>query len=212
MNNPKLFISFALVSFIAQGALTTIYADLPTASSTPSTDASSLVKDMKIPTLEECVDSKEPWGLNLNNVNARQIRLRKDGKGGTPDAAKNIINLQQLLDRLQGSPVMEKENQEKVLRIKNQIKEKMQASVDKKISRKDKKKLADDIAQLNTDLQKENASMVMFKNPLFIKTQMDTLKESILSDLGKHGLTAAQLEKLPSLETWRKNPAYKPED
>lgn len=212
MNNPKLFISFALVSFIAQGALTTIYADLPTASSTPSTDASSLVKDMKIPTLEECVDSKKPWGLNLNNVNARQIRLRKDGKGGTPDAAKNIINLQQLLDRLQGSPVMEKENQEKVLRIKNQIKEKMQASVDKKISRKDKKKLTDDIAQLNTDLQKENASMVMFKNPLFIKTQMDTLKESILSDLRKHGLTAAQLEKLPSLETWRKNPAYKPED
>lgn len=212
MNNPKFFISFALVSFIAQGALTAIYADPPNASSPASTDASSLIKDMKIPTLEECMDLKEPWGLNLNNVNARQIRLRKAGKGGTPDAAKNIINLQQLLDRLQGSPVMEKENQEKVLQIKNQIKEKMQASVDKKISRKDKKKLTDDIAQLNTDLQKENASLVMFKNPLFIKTQMDTLKESILSDLGKYGLTAAQLEKLPSLETWRKNPAYKPED
>ena len=39
------------------------------------------------------MDSKEPWGLNLNNVNARQIRLRKAGKGGTSDAAKNIINL-----------------------------------------------------------------------------------------------------------------------
>ena len=212
MNNPKFFISFALVSFIAQGALTAIYADPPNASSPASTDASSLIKDMKIPTLEECMDSKEPWGLNLNNVNARQIRLRKAGKGGTPDAAKNIINLQQLLDRLQGSPVMEKENQEKVLQIKNQIKEKMQASVDKKISRKDKKKLTDDIAQLNADLQKENASLVRFTNPLFIKTQMDTLKESILSDLGKYGLTVAQLEKLPSLETWRKNPAYKPED
>jgi hypothetical protein len=52
----------------------------------------------------------------------------------------------------------------------------------------------------------------MFKNPLYIKTQMDTLKESILKDLGKHGLTGAQLEKLPSLEGWRKNPAYKAEN
>jgi len=206
MNNPKFFISFALVSFIAQGILTNIYADPPTAAPAPA------ATDAKIPTLVECVDSKEPWGLNLNNVNARQVRLRKAGKGNIPDAAKNIINLQQLMDRLQGSPVMEKENQEKVLQIKNQIKEKMQASVDKKISRKQKKKLTDDIAQLNADLQKENASLVMFKNPLFIQTQMDTLKESILKDLGKHGLTVAQLEKLPSLETWRKNPAYKPED
>ncbi len=206
MNNPKFFISFALVSFIAQGVLTNIYAD-PTAARAPAA-----ATDAKIPTLVECVDSKEPWGLNLNNVNARQVRLRKAGKGNIPDAAKNIINLQQLMDRLQGSPVMEKENQEKVFQIKNQIKEKMQASVDKKISRKEKKKLTDDIAQLNADLQKENASLVMFKNPLFIQTQMDTLKESILGDLGKHGLTAAQLEKLPSLETWRKNPAYKPEN
>jgi len=206
MNNPKFFISFALVSFIAQGILTSIYADPPTAAPAPA------ATDAKIPTLEECIDASEPWGLNLNNVNVRQIRLRKAGKGNIPDAAKNIINLQQLMDRLQGSPVMEKENQEKVLQIKNQIKVKMQASVDKKTSGKEKKKLTDDIAQLNADLQKENASLVMFKNPLYIKTQMDTLKESILGDLGKHGLTAAQLEKLPSLETWRKNPAYKPEN
>ena len=204
MNNPKFFISFALISFIAQGTFTTIYADVSAASS-------SALTDMKIPTLEECMDSNEAWGLNLNNVNARQVRLRKAGKGGTPDAAKNIINLQQLMDRLQGSPAVEKENQEKILQIKNQIKEKMQTSVDKKISKKDKKKLTDDIAQLNTDLQKENASLVMFKNPLFIKTQMDTLKESILGDLGKYGLTPTQLEKLPSLETWRKNPAYQAE-
>lgn len=206
MNNPKFFISFALVSFIVQGILTNIYADPPTAAPAPA------ATDAKIPTLEECIDASEPWGLNLNNVNVRQMRLRKAGKGNIPDAAKNIINLQQLMDRLQGSPVMEKENQEKVLQIKNQIKEKMQASVDKKISRKEKKKLTDDIAQLNADLQKENASLVMFKNPLFIQTQMDTLKQSILGDLGKHGLTAAQLEKLPSLETWRKNPSYKPEN
>ena len=122
------------------------------------------------------------------------------------------LDLREHLFLLKMRPVMKKENKEKVLQIKNQIKEKMQASVDKKISRKDKKKLTDDIAQLNADLQKENASLVMFKNPLFIKTQMDTLKESILSDLGKYGLTVAQLEKLPSLDTWRKNPAYKPED
>ena len=211
MNNPKFLISFALVSFIAQGILTNIYAD-PTAAPASAAATALAEMDAKIPTLLECVDSKEPWGLNLNNVNARQVRLRKAGKGNIPDAAKNIINLQQLMDRLQGSPEMEKENQEKVLQIKNQIKEKMQASVDKKISRKEKKKLTDDIAQLNADLQKENASLVMFKNPLFIKTQMDTLKASILGDLGKHGLTVGQLEKLPSLETWRKNPAYKPEN
>jgi hypothetical protein len=154
MNNPKFFISFALISFIAQGALTHIYADPPI--SAPASAAT----DAKIPTLEECMDSKKPWGLGLNNVNARQVRLRKAGKGNIPDAAKNIINLQQLMDRLQGSPVMEKENQEKVLQIKNQIKEKMQASINKKISKNDKKKIADEIAQLNVDLQKENASLV----------------------------------------------------